>query len=638
MELEPSLHSETSDAESTSADTMHMSDISHSHHDDSGNEGNGSPYTQQNPALSSMHHTPPIPLSAPSEMTPTRRNKIIQRYKVVKRNQIKNSELYHFNSHLTAPACDDSSLMLPPHAPQNLYARRGSLPPMKSGEGGNAVALLAERLQYTSDAGASLVPSYAAIKRALLSDKFKHSQNPVSRLVAPKALLTLLQSKQLSESQDQKPNLTHRRNSDPGSYLQHRDKERRRQLFVDENRNWASTYGPVIERKIQGWRQRRHQRLQKEYLRLYRYQELAASHKNGTLRLLSSTLSAMPGATHSVNPSSTSAMTLPPTTLPQAYLAAASNLSSTPFMFQPTFLPSTTLAPAPMLLPTSFISPYTFMNSYTVPTSVGAHSTGAYFLPQQQKIVFLPTTTTTGSLDSSKLQVSSTATESTPQFKGLLAPTPVSQSKLRSEASNPEPASRKRKSSLPEKLSSLLQPVKEDPDSPSRKRFCPSIEPVSALKPVLTLPPSTSPAFNQYYPQVSTTLPSSTTSPYNLNHTSTSPVSHHTHLHKTPSPISHHPHSHNSPSPISSYHPNTRTTPPPVTHTLKSPSPLEQCLLQPPLSPQCDKKVPDDRGSPCSLSSTSVSSPIENTGKSFAVACAQSLPVKKRATFFFNYY
>lgn len=536
-----------------------------------------------------------------------RPNRIIERYKVVKkRNQIVgggHSDVGPYGSHFMSKAADDPGLLLSHHVAHNKYARRGSLPPIKCGEAGNALALLAERLQTTSDGGSSQIPSYVAIKRALLSDKFKHMQNPISRLVVPKMLLNLLQAKKLSVIEE-KPNLlAHRRNSDPGSYLQHRDKARRRQLFLDENMLWSKTYGSVIEKKIQSWKHKRLLRLQRDYF--YSQQK--------ELHLMNSAAAAsqlVPSPLCSSLASSTNS-----SSLPQAYVAATgiNGFSPAPLMYQ---LPSTGLTPASVLVPSPFISPYAFMGSYTtLPVTAATQPTAAYILPPtaltagaQQKVVFLPPASSamaTGD-SASTTNASDSTPDTKPPFSSLLAPTPLNAPyiKPQSETSQHTPpqasntlGSRKRKSTVPEKLSSLLQPPSEhNPESPpATKKFC-NMEHSSATYTA------------QDSSHSSHSHSSSHTHNQQTHHLSHLHHHHHRHRHRH----RHHHHSHHHSSSTDSHHlhylhshrhRSSPSPPPQHPHSRNSPSPLEQCLLQPSQSPKSTGESPE--GSPCSFSSSS---------------------------------
>ena len=565
--------------------------------------------------------TTPTPTS-PSHLpgnggSDVRHNKIIQRYKVVKkRNQVVgsggHSDASPYGSHLVTKACQDTGMFLSHHIPHlSKYARRGSLPPMKCGETGNAVALLAERIQMTADAGPGStgplqMPSYVAIKRALLSDKFKHMQNPISRLVVPKMLLNLLQAKKLSASESKSNLLAHRRNSDPGSYLQHRDKARRRQLFIDENMLWIKTYGSIIEKKIQTWKRKRLLKMQREYF--YSQQEkLGVCHQQNELRFLNPAAVAQLAASSSLYgslASSTAPSSL--SSLPQAFVTAAAGSGVTgfsPLMYQ---LPSAGLTPTPVLLPAPFISPYTLMGSYTtLPVTAATQPTATYIVPPtalagagtQHRVVFLPSASCATAVGNTT--PATTASDTKPPFSSLLAPTAPYHAK--SEPDNrhhvaPDVShslgSRKRKSAFPEKLSSLLQPPPDaDPTSPpSEKRLCTTDH---AKHPIIGHRHSSS-----------SPPPSPSTHDHQTHHSSLHSHHHHHHHrhhythHSNSTYSSHHHHSTSS----HSHHHHHSTSPPPHPHSYNSPSSLEQCLLQPPASPTCDGRTASTPGgSPCSL-------------------------------------
>lgn len=523
-----------------------------------------------------------------------RHNKpIIQRYKVVrKRNQLiggggssggggnhTDTGLYG-GAYFMSKTCEETGMTF--HA-QHLskYARRGSLPPIKCGETGNTLALFAERLQPPYDgapnstSSSSQTPSYVAIKRALLSDKFKNVQNPITRLVAPKMLLNLLQSKKQSFSPDERSSiLAHRRNSDPGSYLQHRDKARRRQLFRDENMQWIKTHGPVIDKKIQDWKQNRLLRLQREYFYSQQREKLGFCHQQ-ELQLMNSAKLVQPSSLYaSLTSSSTAPTSLP--SLTQAFVAAAgasvSGFSPSPFMYQ---LPSAGITPTPVLVPAPFISPYAFMGSYaTIPATVATQPAATYIMPAgalaaaaQQRVMFLPTTSTTGN----STLMTTLASHTKPPFSSLLAPTtdtqPLEQKHTSDLVSNIL-TSRKRKHSFPEKLSSLLQPSS---DSPADSNMSPPSE-----KRHHTI--TTTQTDNERHH-------SESPPPSHSHHTISSHSSHHHHRHRHH--YTHHS-SHLSHHSNTSSHYHHSSTP---HHTHKPSSPLEQCLLQIP------SLVTDDRDS-----------------------------------------
>ena len=567
----------------------------------------------------------PDPQTTPTPASPSlqpggggseiRHNKIIQRYKVVKkRNQVmgggSHGDTSPYGGHLMSKACEDTSMLLSHHIPHlSKYARRGSLPPMKCGEAGNAVALLAERLQMSSDAspgavGGLQMPSYVAIKRALLSDKFKHMQSPISRLVVPKMLLNLLQAKKLSAKESKSNLLAHRRNSDPGHYLQHRDKARRRQLFLDENMLWIKTYGSIIEKKIQTWKQKRLLKMQREYF--YSQQEkLGIYHQQNELRLLNPAAVAQLAASNQLYgslASSTASSSL--SSLPQAFVTAAAGSGITgfsPLMYQ---LPSAGLTPTPVLLPAPFISPYTLMGSYTTlpVTAAAAQPTATYIVPPtalagagtQHKVVFLPSASNASAMGNATLATSATS-DTKPPFSSLLAPTVPCHTKSEPDSRHHEApnisnslGSRKRKITFPEKLSTLLQPPPDsdvDPNSPpSAKKICTADHTKHSSTGHCRLSPSPP--------------PSHTTHDHRTHHHHHHHHRHHYTHHTSSTYSSHHHHSTSSHS-----HHHHSPSPPPHSHSYNSASSLEQCLLQPPPSPKCDGRTTSTPGeSPCSLS------------------------------------
>ena len=516
--------------------------------------------------------------------------KIIQRYKVV-RKRSSHQLVAHpgdgYGGLFASKSYEDPGAVFGvPHAGgvSSKYARRGSLPPIKCGEPGNTLSLFAERLQtsYTdsSSLNSAQIPSYVAIKRALLSDKFKNVQGPISRLVAPKTLLNLLQAKKLSvnvpsSSTGDKLNLVaHRRNSDPGSYLQHRDKTRRRQLFLDENLQWSKMYGSVIERKIQTWKQKRLLRMQREFL----LQQQQQQQQQNELHLLN-TAKLVTGQLYASLASSSASSSL--AHIPQAFVTAAgaagvNGFSPAPLMYQ---LPSAGLTQTPLLVPTPFISPYAFMGGYATIPSTNPTTAAAYIMPHnfagaQQRVMLLPSGTagTTATLATTMSDV--TFDTKPPSFRSLLAPptkSPASEPQV--EKQKASLGSRKRKNSFPEKLSSLLQPPSEADDQlPSLSQRCCTDS--CDLRGSSISPP-----------------PHSHTSSYHSSHHSSSTHTsshHHSHHHRHRHHYLHHS---TSSSRHSSHHTSSHHHHPPSSplshrsHPHKPSSPLEQCLLQQPASP-----------------------------------------------------
>ena len=554
--------------------------------------------------------------------------KIIQRYKVVKKRTTHHTP-DGYGALFSSKTCEDPGVMfgVASHVgASSKYARRGSLPPIKCGEAGNTLALFAERLQTSSPDGTSQIPSYVAIKRALLSDKFKHVQNPISRLVAPKMLLNLLRAKKLSmndtDDADKLNLLAHRRNSDPGSYLQHRDKTRRRQLFLDENLQWIKTYGSVIDRKIQVWRQKRLLRMQREYFLHQQQQqrEKVVGGMQNELHLMS-TAKLVSGQLYASLASSTVGSSLTAAAVPQAFVTAAgpglNGFSSTQLMYQ---LPSNGLTPTPVLVPTPFISPYAFMGGYaTIPTT--AHTTGhpaaAYIMPptaltagQHQGMMLLSSGATTATFGSSPplSTTNDVAPNIKPPFSSLLAPTSkqspvVTESDMEAGKQSPHQlvgtfiGSRKRKNSFPEKLSTLLQPPSDltNASSPPDSKICCTDMPEHLCNSI-SPPPLTSShitASHEYHSSHhSSSSPLHTLSNHHHNHHN------HRHRHHYAHSSSHH---HTSSSSAHTLH-HSRHYPPssPLSrhsHPHKPASPLEQCLLQPPASPGSDGgRVTDSTG------------------------------------------
>lgn len=363
---------------------------------------------------------------------------------------------------------DDSGI------PKSVLARRCSLPPMKPDElptktEGNTLSQLAENLR--SKTTNEERPSYAAIKQALLSDRYKRRQ---SMQLDPKTLKNLLQSKLIiSEDKGKRDIVSQRRNSDPGSTTKHRDFQRRRELFVEENVNWSESYGSVIENKIRRWRQQRHERRQRELL--YRKVKLTNQSATHILNPLSTTpqgFVALQAGVKTTNPVADTtaappqATVLPPTT---AYLGGVN-----PFILPHTLLPPTTAAVGnPSMYYSPFLTPYTFVNPYST-LQLQTTQPPAYYIPQttlanQQKLFYFvqsgvttPNTTSTGA-------PIPTTMASLSQLASLIAPTSISARTVAAATQMTERKEvQKRHNSLPETLSSMLRSTSDesDPESP----------------------------------------------------------------------------------------------------------------------------------------------------------------------------
>ena len=334
---------------------------------------------------------------------------------------------------------DDSSLLGPPGFSKNLYGRRCSLPhnmkpAMAFTDDQKAEATLHQLAEHMYSTPPHLEPpSYAAIKQALLCDQYKRRQSMQSD---PKTLKNLLQTKLVISDRNEIVSL--RRKSDPGSYLKQRDFERRKELFMDENRSWSQSYGKVIEKKIVKWERKRQERFQREMLMRQFGGSLGGEHgqlKFQFLNPLASQGLINPLTANGIQPGA------PSTLLAPSYLAAnqnaaaatAAGLGANPFIFsQPILAPSTTNASATGLSTTGttsmfyspFLTPYTFVNPYAptlqVTNALGQPTAATYYIPQQQGspqkvLYFVPTTGTGGA------PVASPATTSLPSTTSVLA-------------------------------------------------------------------------------------------------------------------------------------------------------------------------------------------------------------------------
>ena len=439
--------------------------------------------------------------------------KIIKRYKVVRRKHLKCSspvDAFSFPSHTSVK---ENSAQLT-YAPRILLGRRCSLPSVKTEEGSSTLAQLADKLQHTHSAQ---IPTYAAIKRALLSDKFKHHKS-IAKVLPPSSLLGLLRAKHLLHPPRSTSNdISLRRNSDPGMYLHEREKLRRRQLFADESRSWAANYGSIIERKIQKWQAKRQERLQRKFL--YMQSQLASGHQHNGIydvRLFTTPAQQVANTMHSVPAGDPVVAASAPvsSSLSQTFLTSGMNEMTSPFVYQQTVLPNN-LASTQMVFQAPFISPYTLLNSYnTMPASTFYVPRGA-ITDAQQQIVFIPSTSPSPSVTPTTVAVSSCAISTTanrPPFSSLLAPTTTSPSppapinQHHQHVSSPT-GSKRRNHSLPGKLPSLLQsPPGNDPDSPLVKKYRSASQP-NTVQAVNAFIPSSDSYFTNYHSPPTKTVP-----------------------------------------------------------------------------------------------------------------------------------
>ena len=439
--------------------------------------------------------------------------KIIKRYKVVRRKHLQCSspvDAFYFPNHTSVK---ENSAQLT-YAPRSLLGRRCSLPSVKTEERSSTLAQLADKLQHNNSAQ---IPTYAAIKRALLSDKFKHHKS-ITKVLPPSSLLGLLRAKHLLHPPRSTSNdISLRRNSDPGMYLHEREKLRRRQLFADESRSWAANYGSIIERKIQKWQAKRQERLQRKLL--YMQSQLTSGHQhNGIydIRLFTTPAQQVANTLHSVPAGAPAAAVSAPvsSSLSQTFLTSGVNGMTSPFMYQQTVLPNN-LASTQMVFQAPFVSPYTLLNSYnTMPTST-------FYVPQgaitdaQQQIVFIPSASPSPSVTPTTVAVSSCALSTTanrPSFSSLLAPTTASPSppalvnQHHQHISSPT-GSKRRNLSLPGKLPSLLQsPPRNGPDSPLVKKYRSASQP-NTVQAVSAFVPSSNSYFANYHSSPTKAVP-----------------------------------------------------------------------------------------------------------------------------------
>lgn len=217
------------------------------------------------------------------------------------------------------------------------------------------------------------LPSYAAVKQALLCDWYKRRR---SIQVDPKTLKLLLKSKLLSEPLDL---LKLRRYSDPGSYISQPESfARRKELFLDENRTWSQTYGAVIKQKITTWKTIREEKQRQRMLSWKNSQFQQNGLKYHLLNPLQSN-----GVPSHAQMFSTGGM-------------APNGINSYVYPAQTILAPTASQAPSSMVY-SPFIAPYTLVNPYQSLMQVGQPT--AFYVPQaasQQKLVYLVPPTSTG--------------------------------------------------------------------------------------------------------------------------------------------------------------------------------------------------------------------------------------------------
>ena len=406
---------------------------------------------------------------------------------------------------------DDSAMLSGSVIPKSVLGRRCSLPPMKSavvmeGESSATLNQLAENIIHTTPGPLdNSPPSYAAIKQALLCDRYKRRQ---SMQTDPKMLKNLLQSKLVISESSTTPDLvSQRRKSDPGAFMKQSDFTRRRELFVDENRNWLNSYGDTIEKKIDQWRLRRQERYRRELLR--QQVELSPNSQKNVLhfQLLNSLASSSSNPYHSsASPYHTGASPTLPTattsTVQSAFYQPNFPVGGvSPFVFPQTVFPSTTTSatsPSMLYSYSPFVTPYTFVNPYaSLMAPSGQPAT--YYLPQasgtnqQRLLYFIPSTmggTGSSSGTSSTPSITTATSSSTlPSISSLIAPRPIHppttpSTSSPSSSSSPSPSMQRdhRSTSLSpnsrkrhQSISALLRPEDQDedvgsPPSPKKQR------------------------------------------------------------------------------------------------------------------------------------------------------------------------
>ena len=389
--------------------------------------------------------------------------------------------------------------------PRSLFERRCSLPVNMTNppESSQTLSQLAQNLQNYSPMQDP--PSYAAIKQALLCDRYKRRQ---SIQTDPKTLKFLLKSKLVNEPTDL---LKLRRFSDPGSYHRLKDRDsfaRRKELFLDENRTWAHSYGEVIERRISKWQTQREERKRRGLLAWQNgdYHPGAPGLKYHLLNQLQA--NGVPTTLAGVNGAAQTAIF--PTALGNGGIG--SYVYPTQTIVAPVGNGLTGTGSTPSLLYSPFLSPYTLINPYQPVVQVGQPTT--YYLPQntaqdQQKVVYFIPPTTSGVQSiirptaTSVSVPSATTAYSQLNVANLIAPQSSARPKRKSSDSDVFETEDKmssdlfkRRQSVPNNLSSLLiSPLNgfdqnSDPESPpSAKKMRLAVDMTTG--PRLYPPPST---------------------------------------------------------------------------------------------------------------------------------------------------
>ena len=382
-------------------------------------------------------------------------------------NGISKVHLHGFN--------DDTAMYAQDFHKNAHWARRSSLPPPVHSGSSSSDSMLYRLAENCQSMSSELnPPSYTAIKQALLCDKYKRRP---SMQTDPKTLKNLLQTKLvISDPSDDLINL--RRKSDPGSYMKQRDFDRRKELFMDENLSWSKSYGKVIDHRIHHWQRKRQERMQRDQMLSWQKEALNPI-KLGMLNPLMAAQSGMVNPLQVggvANPSSvlfpgtfaTPGGVVNPYILPQGVLAGSgvTGAANGPIYYNPF---GTQYA---------LVSPYTSLQLAAAQQS--APQTAAYIVPQanmtstQPSLYYYmaapPTTATPLSTTTSPLSLGTTApvAMTTLTMSAAANSTPVSPQPVIHTAQVPSPPtlvprpvspnSRKRHQSVPEKLTSLLQP------------------------------------------------------------------------------------------------------------------------------------------------------------------------------------
>lgn len=398
--------------------------------------------------------------------------------------------------HLHGGFSDDTNMYSQLLDLPKILERRSSLPPniITTHHGLSSDSVLCKLAESCQGVSSELSPpSYTAIKQALLCDKYKRRQ---SMQTDPKTLKNLLQTKLvISDRNDDLVNM--RRKSDPGSYIKQRDFERRKELFLDENMSWSKLHGHVIDQHIQRWQKKRQQKLQRDFLQ-WQQAELASNPALNPLKLsmLNPLLgpqvnplagqnpaapALFPGAF--LNAAATTGGVVSPYILPQGIVPGGSSAATnTPIYYNPFGTQYALVSPYPSLqlgqmpqsaayvVPHTTTQPSVYYYIPTVPPTTSSVAAAAVTTPLTLGTTSsVPMTTMTVSSSSSRQQHGSLNPNDAPvvappaninlytqpTINTAQAPSPPASTHMPRPVS---PNSRKRHQSVPEKLTSLLQP------------------------------------------------------------------------------------------------------------------------------------------------------------------------------------